>query len=82
MDGDNSSSDSEKTIKELQPNPLKKLSIEAIENAFSKALLALTDEGYEVDIHTLTLRESFSQPDATMQISIRKKAYLGNSPFS
>lgn len=80
-DANNSNDDSEKTLKELQPNPLKKLSIDAIEKAFSNALSELTDAGYEVDVQSFKLGETIANRTASMEIFVRRKHYLGKSPF-
>lgn len=70
-----------KTIKQLRPDPLKALSIDAIENAFSIALSELTKQGYDVDVHFLKLGTEIGHRDATMEIAVRKKTYLGDGPF-
>lgn len=70
------------TIKQLMPDPLKKLSIEAIEEAFSIALSELAKEGYEVDVHYLKLGTQIGHHDATMELSVRKKTFIGDNPFN
>ena len=72
------SDDANKSIKELRPYPLKKLTIKAIEEAFSKALSGLTGEEYDVDVHSLRLGTAIGQCDAAMEISVSKKLYLGD----
>lgn len=80
MDTNDNQEEQEKSMKELLPRPIKSVSLDAIEAAFSKALLELTQREYDVDVQQFTLRpegSNWSSDESSMTIKITKKTYLG-----
>lgn len=72
-----------KSIKEIMRRPIKSLSIDAIEQAFSKALSDLTQENYEVDIQQFNLNPDghWHSDNSLMNLKITKRVSFDDSPF-